>query len=87
MHSSWTVSLVIGVNLLVWTDAHALLNFLKYVVYERISISERVAHYVVKHCGIGNQIFKDDYFYMLLRQFLPFTIDFTKVYFCIHIIL
>ncbi|XP_026444971.1 uncharacterized protein LOC113345412 [Papaver somniferum] len=78
-HSSWTAYLLMGVRLLVWTDAHALMNFLKYMVYERFSIRARVAHYVVKHCDTRNQIFKDDYFHMLLRQFLPYTIDFTKV--------
>ncbi|KAI3952072.1 hypothetical protein MKW92_037406, partial [Papaver armeniacum] len=78
MHSSWTVSLVIGVKWLVWTDAYALLNFLKYVVYERSLDSERVADYVVKHYDTRNQIFKNADFYMLLRQFPPYTVVFTK---------
>ncbi|KAI3887137.1 hypothetical protein MKW92_004572, partial [Papaver armeniacum] len=77
--SSWTDSLAMGMNLLVQIDDYIMLSVLTSEVYEKISISERVASYVVKHCDIGNHIFKDDCFYMLLRRFLiPCTIEFTK---------
>ncbi|KAI3927850.1 hypothetical protein MKW98_023451 [Papaver atlanticum] len=83
MRSSWIESLAMGMNLLVWTDDYILFSVLTSEVYERILISEGAAYYVGKHCNTRSQNFKDDYFYMLLKQ-LPYTIDFTKVYFFIH---
>ncbi|KAI3898987.1 hypothetical protein MKW92_005457, partial [Papaver armeniacum] len=76
--SSWPESLAMGMNLLVHTDDYITLSVLTSEVYENIPISERVASYVVKHCDTGNHIFKDDCFYILLRRFLPCTIDFNK---------
>ncbi|RZC45274.1 hypothetical protein C5167_038216 [Papaver somniferum] len=78
MRSSWTESLAMGMNLLVWTDDYIVFSVLISDVYERISISERVADYIVKNCDTGNHIFKNSYFYFLLRQILPYTSDFTK---------
>ncbi|KAI3838696.1 hypothetical protein MKW92_008269, partial [Papaver armeniacum] len=85
-HKQWFPT-PMEVYLLVCTYAHIQLNLLTSEVYGRFSISESVAYYVEKHRNTRDQNFTVHYFHMLLTQFPSYTIDFTKVYFFICILL